>query len=280
MAQGANVLCADYVCDSLTVRTILDSNGLNDIQVSQVSISNWDAGEFQRIHTLQLPDSVISFLPKEIGQLSELENLDISNNGLATLPEEIASLEKIYRCKPTDFFCIGLLVSGNKFCNLENNIAQWLDSSTYYDWRPTQLCEAKMIEVVFPNGDEVLFVDSIYRIDWTYTGEIDSVKIELSLGENNWLHIATVSNNSFGFYDWAVLDIISLEAKIRVSSTNGTLHDESDGTFNIQRASTSIKILERHEEKPKSKTYYNLKGCLLHSEKSSVRIHPARIYKK
>lgn len=89
------------------------------------------------------------------------------------------------------------------------------------------------IQVLYPNGGEVLLQNDYVYIDFT-TEAVDTVSIEFS--DNNgtsWTHISNwpISN---GYFGWTVPNITSTQCLIRVSQMgNPTLFDVSDDTFAI-----------------------------------------------
>jgi hypothetical protein len=79
--------CADYTCDSLAVRAILDANGLDAVPVGDVV--DLEGG---RVHLLLLNSMGIDTLPPEVGCLVTLAGIDLDGNRLTSLPPEIGSL--------------------------------------------------------------------------------------------------------------------------------------------------------------------------------------------
>jgi hypothetical protein len=83
-------------------------------------------------------------------------------------------------------------------------------------------------------GWEVAEAGSADSIIWTSTGNIDSVKIELTMDQENWT-VITESTPNTGRYDWDVPDTTALTCKIRISdAVNGSPSAESKLTFSIQ----------------------------------------------
>lgn len=76
-----------YEDDSLAVRAILDSNGLNDIPVNSVADSSGG-----RIVILHLDSNSLTAIPSEIGNLTSLQYLYLFDNSLSSLPAEIENL--------------------------------------------------------------------------------------------------------------------------------------------------------------------------------------------
>jgi hypothetical protein len=111
--------CQDYACDSMAVRAILDSNGLDSVRVDQVSwkdstgridsirlrgpgfratlpetlkILPADIGNLTNLVSLNLHNNQISIIPDAIGNLSNLNELVLSNNQISIIPESIGKL--------------------------------------------------------------------------------------------------------------------------------------------------------------------------------------------
>ncbi len=80
--------CSTYTCDSLAVRAILDSNGINSsVDSIRMTVTN------RRIDTLWFYNLGLQKLPPEIGKLNALKELNLYINQLAnSLPPEIGQL--------------------------------------------------------------------------------------------------------------------------------------------------------------------------------------------
>jgi len=104
--------CENKTCDSLAVRTILDSNGYEYTQVPYM-VSNYydmdridfldfrkykltslpsDIGKLGGLEVLKLAGSSLQSLPPEIGQLTYLRHMGLGGNQLSSLPLEIEQL--------------------------------------------------------------------------------------------------------------------------------------------------------------------------------------------
>ena len=81
-----------YKDDSLVVRSILDSIGLNSISVNDVAVISVNSG---RISFLYLDNKNINKLPGIIGDLTKLVRLDLYDNNLQKLPYEIGNLNSL-----------------------------------------------------------------------------------------------------------------------------------------------------------------------------------------
>jgi len=108
--------CQNYRCDSLDVRSILDSAGLISRQVDSVTVRDSSTGRIVELHfpegggvtslsgdvgrlaalrQLWLNMNALSALPPEIGNLASLEGLYIDRNRLSYLPAEIGNLRSL-----------------------------------------------------------------------------------------------------------------------------------------------------------------------------------------
>jgi len=116
--------CQDYACDSMVVRAILDSNGLDSVSVNSVS----EIDTVGRIDTLRLDNLQLSILPAKIASLANLKWLDLSSNQLATLPVQIGTLTSL----------TFLLLDENTLTGLPSEIEN-LKDLTVLDLRSNQL---------------------------------------------------------------------------------------------------------------------------------------------
>jgi len=127
-------ICQDYSCDSLAVRAILDSNGLDTVLVDFVS--NRDS--IGRINKLVIigngwPSSGLPpktfIIPKSIGNLIQLDTLVFYFTSLETLPDTIVNLTNLK----------SLQLNGNELCTLNALLAGWV---TLYEpnWLYGQNC--------------------------------------------------------------------------------------------------------------------------------------------
>ena len=82
----------DYTRDSLAVRAILDSNGLDSITVASVT----DSSE-GRIWRLKLRAKNLTTIPPAIGNLTGLKELELRNNTITTIPPETGNLTELTR---------------------------------------------------------------------------------------------------------------------------------------------------------------------------------------
>ncbi len=111
--------CRDYACDSSIVRAILDTNGLNTVNVQEVTGYNKT-----RIDSLNLTGRGIEVLPSAVGNLSSLKHLFLGCirfsgldrepicNSLHSLPEEIGKLTEL----------VSLHLDGNQLVKLPLSI--------------------------------------------------------------------------------------------------------------------------------------------------------------
>jgi hypothetical protein len=83
--------CADYLCDSLVVRHILDRNGKDSVSVDSVALRASGANGPGRIEELDFTRLGVAVLP-EIQDLTALSRLELDNNGLEALPVEVTRI--------------------------------------------------------------------------------------------------------------------------------------------------------------------------------------------
>jgi hypothetical protein len=83
--------CADYLCDSLVVRHILDRNGKDSVSVDSVALRASGTDGPSRIEELDFTRVGVAALP-EIQDLTALSRLELDNNGLDTLPVEVTRI--------------------------------------------------------------------------------------------------------------------------------------------------------------------------------------------
>jgi len=88
--------CADYACDSLVLRSILDSCRLDGVAVITVSQKSGNRIFWLRLCGFSTTSSslprYLTFLPGSIGRLTGLQHLDLSFNQMLHLPGEIGML--------------------------------------------------------------------------------------------------------------------------------------------------------------------------------------------
>ena len=98
------------------------------------------------------------------------------------------------------------------------------------------------ITVTSPDGGEEWPVGSTQEITWTSGGPIDNVKIDYSVNNGeNWAGIAASTAND-GSYDWTIPDNPSDNCLVRVSETDGSSADVSNGLFSIYVPPPSITV--------------------------------------
>jgi len=94
--------------------------------------------------------------------------------------------------------------------------------------------DLSLIDLISPNGGEILTAGSTYFIEWTSQNVID-IKIEYSTDNgNNWIAIVD-SFSSTGIYEWIIPNTLTTEGRVRISdATDPSVFDISDGSFTIQ----------------------------------------------
>lgn len=108
---------------------------------------------------------------------------------------------------------------------------------------------APYLEMVQPNGGEVLAGGTYFTINWT--GYINSNYVNLAYSTNNggaWNTIATNLYHYNGYnnsYNWFIANVNSANCRIRVSQVaNPTINDESNNTFTINANTSNITIVQ------------------------------------
>jgi len=92
---------------------------------------------------------------------------------------------------------------------------------------------SKIIMVVSPNGGEILEGGSNYEILWS-SNDVEYVKLEYSINNGvNW-NLITDSIGSTGIYLWSVPNVLTTQARIKISDVNiSSIYDISDEPFRI-----------------------------------------------
>ncbi len=92
------------------------------------------------------------------------------------------------------------------------------------------------LDLLAPNGGELLGVDSSFTIVWESNGLFDKVRLEYSSdGGTNWKTIADTLDNS-GAYPWRVPDDRSNKVVLRITNAFASMpSDESEAAFTIDK---------------------------------------------
>lgn len=191
-----NAFSQDYISDTLAVRAILDSNGLDTIPVHSVTDSSNG-----RISSLYLRFRNLTFLPLEIGNLTALEILYIPENKLTSLPPEISNLNNLLAIWldnnnlsyiPIEIFNIIslklLYIPNNNLTSLPSEIEK-LTNLILLDVKENDLSNlppelgnmANLQDLYLQHNNLTTLPDSIVKL--TPTG-IDSLEYGLDLGYN------------------------------------------------------------------------------------------------
>lgn len=94
--------------------------------------------------------------------------------------------------------------------------------------------QEKIITVVYPNGGENFSYYELIHIQWTYSGEITNVLIEIGINRGlfvEYITIDTVAANLLS-YDWNASEYGN-QCYIRITESGGTVSDISDASFRI-----------------------------------------------
>jgi len=107
------------------------------------------------------------------------------------------------------------------------------------------------IAVTAPNGGERLAIGSAETITWTSAGSLPAVRVDLSRNAGVSWQSLTGSTSNTGQYPWTVSGPGASQCRIRVSSPDLTVSDQSNGAFAIYQpvswvqASPATGILEQ-----------------------------------
>lgn len=113
--------CEDYACDSMAVVDILIRNGLDTVEVEDVTTTEWG-----RITTLSLEYVDTLRLPPSLGSLSALKALNVRRSRYLTFPPQMVGLRSLVSLRlpqnclwelPPQLFTLGAL----EFLDLYNN---------------------------------------------------------------------------------------------------------------------------------------------------------------
>lgn len=95
------------------------------------------------------------------------------------------------------------------------------------------IAQPSSITLTSPNGGELWESGTYHDITWTTTGTFDNVLIQCSLDNGvSWRTIAEATAND-GLYSWLLPEIVSQTCIIKVSESDGSPWDTSDGVFTI-----------------------------------------------
>jgi len=98
--------------------------------------------------------------------------------------------------------------------------------------RPAE--QTPYITVIVPNGGEVWDVGTPQDILWSSSGTSGNVKIEYSTnGGSSWSNITT-STPDDGSFPWTVPNTPSTNCLVKVTDTDGSPYDQSNGVFEIR----------------------------------------------
>jgi len=111
------------------------------------------------------------------------------------------------------------------------------------------------ITIVSPNGGEEWQADSTYDVTWTSIGTIGFIKIEYSANNgSDWTNITTGTWND-STYPWTIPNTPSDSCLVRITDTDGSPSDTSDGVFTILPVSITIVSPNGGEEWQADSTY-------------------------
>jgi hypothetical protein len=99
------------------------------------------------------------------------------------------------------------------------------------------------IELISPNGGQEWEAGTEQTISWQASDDIDNVKLEYTVDEGaTWVVIAESVPASDGSYAWTVPEEALSNAKVRVSTLDGAVSDQSDEVFSTDIAAAPHNI--------------------------------------
>jgi len=235
----------NYTLDSLAVRTILDTNGLNSTTVSSVTDSSEGRitalrlglkgltclpGEIQfldHLITLSLEVNAIDSLPPHIGGLTKLEELVIYTNNLTTLPFEFGNLTNLKK----------LWISSNKLTTFPASIGRCRAITSLKAFRNNLSSLPDSILLIAPGTDcdlgynnldsvsltnEVVFWLNTFDPDWNTTQTVTFINSsEYTLESQKYFILPNIQNSLLQYYipSSGIIRLEVLDSKGRVVST-------------------------------------------------------------
>lgn len=89
------------------------------------------------------------------------------------------------------------------------------------------------LEVLYPNGGEVLEGGSVETVEWFSENVTGTVRLQYSLDNGKKWTTFAITNANVGEKQWNVPNTITSSALFRVTAVNGTAQDTSDDVFSI-----------------------------------------------
>ena len=101
--------------------------------------------------------------------------------------------------------------------------------------------DSKSINIIAPNGDDILEIGSLQSIKWNSYGVAGAIKIEISRDGGNTYELIADNIPNVNFYNWTVTGPTTFQAILKVSSSDDvTVYDKSDYIFTIGSGVQSI----------------------------------------
>ncbi|MGD2092317.1 MAG: SBBP repeat-containing protein, partial [Candidatus Aminicenantes bacterium] len=96
------------------------------------------------------------------------------------------------------------------------------------------------IEVVFPNGGDVLMQEDMVSIQWTSISEVTQVELYYSTDSGMTWNLIDGPISNTGMYDWIIPTTPSTECLVKVKDADSSDEDISDAVFTIRAPSITI----------------------------------------
>lgn len=96
------------------------------------------------------------------------------------------------------------------------------------------ICAQPTLQLLTPNGGEMVFVDSLFNIQWNSTGCIEDVRLRYSVdGGQGWITLSNQTPND-GLFPWMVPNTPSDQCLVRIQAAeDSVIFDVSDSLFSI-----------------------------------------------
>jgi hypothetical protein len=167
---------------------------------------------------------------------------------LGTIATQVPNTNSYVWTVPTDAYPFAYRVYVNAFKNgaqvatdsSDNtfNIAIGPTSTPIPTLAPTPTTAPLRVTVTDPNGGEILYRGSVYRITWTSSPTINAVMLGYSTGPGSLNNITSGTIPNTGYYDWVVNvgNTVNTQFKIDITGYQtgvGSTTDQSDGFFTV-----------------------------------------------
>lgn len=204
---------------------------LEEVNLNNNQLTGQIPGEFGNLKALNLlnlgNNKLSGEIPFQLGYLPYLSQLYLQNNKLSgEIPSTLMRLSRLST----------LNIDHNCLYSLDFVLTAWLDIRCY-GWQVMQdKCSSSIgsITLSSPVGGETWEVGTLKPVEWSSTGSIGAIKIELSTDNGKTWATITSSAPNAGSYMLKVPDKVSSLCKVRISKASiGFPYDTSKKVFSI-----------------------------------------------